>query len=78
MTPMPRAGTKRPSSTRRGELQQALGDLGFVAARQDHGTPGRRAQGWYAELHDGRDVFLGDYTALALLTIAELQAKAQG
>jgi hypothetical protein len=72
---MPRAGTKRPSSTRRGELQQALGDLGVVPGRQDHGTIQRRAQGWYAELYDGRDVFLGDYTALALLTIAELQAN---
>jgi hypothetical protein len=74
---MPRAGTKRPSSTRRGELQQALGDLGFVPPRQDHGTPSRRAQGWYAELHDGRDVFLGDYTAIALQTITELRAAAQ-
>jgi hypothetical protein len=74
---MPRAGTKRPSSSRRGELQQALGDLGVIAPRVDHGTAVRRAQGWYAELYDGRDVFLGDYTALALLTITELQAKAQ-
>jgi len=73
---VPRTGRKRPSSTRRGELQQALGDLGFVPARQDHGTPARRAQGWYAELHDGRDVFLGDYTALALVTIAELRKAA--
>lgn len=71
---MPRAGTKRPSSTRRAELQGALGDLGVIPARQDHGTPGRRAQGWYAELYDSRVIFLGDYTALAHLTIAELLA----
>jgi hypothetical protein len=73
---VPRAGTKRPSSTRRGELQSALGDLGTVTARQEHGTLERRAQGWYAELHDGRDVFLGDFTMIALRTIEELRAEA--
>jgi hypothetical protein len=73
---VPRAGTKRPSSTRRGELQAALGDLGTVTPRQDHGTLTRRAQGWYAELHDGRDVFLGDFTMIALQSIRELRAEA--
>ena len=46
----------------------------MIPARQDHGTPGRRAQGWYAELYDGRVIFLGDYAALAHITIAELLA----
>ncbi len=63
---------KRPSRSRRIELQRALGDLGTIPPRQEHGTPLRRAQGWYAELHDGRTVFLGDYAGLALAEISKL------
>jgi hypothetical protein len=64
--------TKRPSKSRRIELQRALGDLGTIPPRQEHGTQQRRAQGWYAELYDGRTVFLGDYAGLALATISKL------
>ena len=66
----------RPSRNRRNELQAALGDLGIVLPRQDHGTPARRAQGWYAELHDGTVAFLGDYAALAVSECLKLREKA--
>jgi hypothetical protein len=57
-----------------------LGELGTVLPRVMHGSPGRPAQGWYAQLQDGREVFLGDYSMLAGLNIAKLlkaQAQAQ-
>lgn len=40
--------------------------------RLAHGTPEQPAQGWYAELPEGR-VFLGDYTSLAADAIRELR-----
>ena len=66
----------RPSRNRRNELQAELGDLGVVLPRQDHGTPTRRAQGWYAELYDGRVAFLGDYAALAVTECQRLRQEA--
>jgi len=75
--PMPSPSrSKRPSHTRQLELQIALGDLGTVLPRQNHGTPQRRAQGWYAELVDGNTHFLGDYTGLALIEIHKLRLGA--
>jgi hypothetical protein len=53
-------------------LQRLLGDLGWVLPRQEHGTPERPAQGWYAQLDTGKLVFLGDYTLLAALKIRKL------
>jgi hypothetical protein len=63
--------------SRKGELQRALGDLGVVLPRHEHGTVERPAQGWYAELTGGKVVFLGDYSALAVLRIQELKVKAE-
>lgn len=63
---------------RREQLQRLLGDHGTVLPRQDHGTPARPAQGWYAKLTaDERIVFLGDYTTLAAVTIGRLITKAE-
>jgi len=70
---MPSPGYDR---SRRGELQRMLGGLGTVLPRVMHGTPARPAQGWYAQLHDGREVFLGDYSMLAGMTIARLLKEA--
>lgn len=67
-----RNGDGPPSRTRRAELQNALGDAGTVLPRQAHGTPARPAQGWYAQMRDGSEAFLGDYTGLAMLTITEI------
>lgn len=50
----------------------------MIPPRQEHGTPQRRAQGWYAELHDGRVVFLGDYAGLALGEISKLVEQQHG
>lgn len=58
--------------TRRAELQRMLGERGTVLPRVEHGTPERPAQGWYAELVDGKTVFLGDYSMLAVIAIANL------
>jgi hypothetical protein len=63
---------KRASRTRRQALQNLLGDVGTVLPRQEHGTTHRRAQGWYAELVDGRTVFLGDDSTLAAAQIRSL------
>ncbi len=65
-----------PSKLRVEELQEELGDLGTVLPRQMRGTHERRAQGWYAELVDGRTVFLGDTTAIALRYIDKLRENA--
>ena len=69
-----RAG--RRDRSRRGELQRLLGNRGTVLPRQEHGTPARPAQGWYAELAGGAIVFLGDYCSLAALTIEKLSGNA--
>jgi hypothetical protein len=58
--------------SRRGELQCLLGDLGTILPRVAHGTPERPAQGWYALLVDGSEVFLGDYVAVAAVAISRL------
>lgn len=49
-----------------------LGERGTVLPRVEHGSTERPAQGWYAELADGRMVFLGDYSMLAAVAIANL------
>jgi hypothetical protein len=49
-----------------------LGERGTVLPRVEHGTLERPAQGWYAQLVDGRTVFLGDYSMLAGVTISNL------
>jgi hypothetical protein len=59
--------------SRRHELQRMLGELGTILPRLDHGTVSRPAQGWYAQLAGGEEVFLGDYAGLAVLTIEELK-----
>lgn len=69
---MPSAAYDR---TRRGELQRLLGEAGTVLPRQRHGTVDRRAAGWYAELVDGRVVYLGDYVALAAIQIRQVLAE---
>lgn len=61
--------------TRRGELQRLLGERGTVLPRVMHGTSELPAQGWYAELLDGKTVFLGDYTALAAAAISKLNGR---
>ena len=66
----------RRNRSRQAELQRMLGDLGTVLPRQAHGTIERRAQGWYAELVDGRTVFLGDYSMLAGMEIRKLHEAA--
>jgi hypothetical protein len=58
--------------SRRGELQRLLGDLGTVLPRVAHGSPERPAQGWYARLADGSEIFLGDYVAVAAVAINRL------
>ena len=40
--------------------------------RVAHGTRERPAQGWYALLVDGSEVFLGDYVAVAAVQINRL------
>lgn len=71
-----RAG--RRDRSRRGELQRLLGERGTVLPRQEHGTPARPAQGWYAELAHGVTVFLGDYCSLAALKIEKLHDNGVG
>lgn len=53
-----------------------LGDLGTVRDRQSHGTPERPAAGWYADLADGTEVYLGDYAMLAAAAITKLKSAA--
>jgi hypothetical protein len=69
-----RADGKRERS-RRGELQNLLGDLGTVLPRQPQGTLDRRAQGWYAELVDEKTVFLGDTAWIAAAYIRQLSLE---
>jgi hypothetical protein len=67
-----RTDGKRERS-KRGELQRMLGELGEVLPRQNHGTPQRPAQGWYARIaSSGEVVFLGDYHHLAGAKLAQL------
>ena len=61
-----------PSRTRQGELQRLLGDAGTVLPRQMHGTMARPAQGWYAQLNSGEEIFLGDYSSLAVAAIIRI------
>jgi hypothetical protein len=61
--------------TRRAELQRLLGERGTVLPRVEHGTPELPAQGWYADLTNGQRVFLGDYSMLAAVTIANLNGS---
>jgi hypothetical protein len=70
------AATIKRNRSRQAELQRMLGELGIVLPRQAHGTIERRAQGWYAELTDGRTVFLGDYSMLAGMEIRKLHEAA--
>jgi hypothetical protein len=56
----------------RGQLQRTLGDLGTVLPHQKRGTPDRIGRGWYAELSDGRVVFLGDHLLVATIEISKL------
>ncbi len=49
-----------------------LGERGTILPRVDHGTPERPAQGWYAKLTDGQEVFLGDYSMIAAMAIGNL------
>ena len=62
-------GNGKRDQSRKGELQRLLGEHGTIRPRQAHGTPERPAAGWYADMHDGRTVYLGDYSALAVQTI---------
>ncbi len=64
--------SKRDRS-RRAELQRMLGDRGEVLPRISTATEDMPAQGWYARMaHDGRIVFFGDNTRLAIIRIARL------
>jgi hypothetical protein len=58
--------------SRRAQLQRLMGDMGVVLEHQAHGTIERPAQGWYAQLADGKLVFLGDYAMLAAMKIRKL------
>jgi len=60
--------------SRRGELQALLGDHGTILPRLQRGSPDRPAQGWYAVLANGSELFLGDYSRLAELAIRRLLA----
>lgn len=57
-----------------------LGQYGTVLPRVQHGSPARPAQGWYARMDDGpragEEVFLGDYSMIAGMTIAKLLREA--
>ncbi|HWY91078.1 MAG TPA: hypothetical protein VNY31_10440 [Solirubrobacteraceae bacterium] len=64
------SASKRDRS-RRGELQRLLGERGEVLPRIAHGTPNRPAQGWYARIGE-EEVFLGDYSSIAVVTIARM------
>lgn len=68
---MPTSVSKR-DRTRKGELQRLLGEHGTVLSRVEKGTIDRPAQGWYAQLRDDTEIFLGDTTMLAALKIREL------
>jgi hypothetical protein len=62
---------RRGERGRRAELQRLVGDRAVILPRVMHGTPARPAQGWYAVLANGEDLFLGDYGALAAVAIHE-------
>ncbi len=68
---MPSARNGR-SRSKQAQLQRMLGELGTVLPRVMHGTPRCPAQGWYARLPDGRNVFLGDHAVLAGMNIAKM------
>lgn len=72
LTGMTAESTGKRDRSRRAELQRMLGTLGTVLPRQAHGTVQRPAQGWYAQLDNGKLVFLGDYSMLAALRIRKL------
>lgn len=71
---MKRADGGRERS-KRGELQNLLGELGKVLPRQMQGTLERRAQGWYAELADEKVVFLGDTAWIAAAYIRQISLE---
>jgi hypothetical protein len=54
------------------QLQDLLGDLGRVLPHQPRGSPSRPARGWYADMHKGGVVFLGDHYMLAAIAINKL------
>jgi hypothetical protein len=53
-----------------------LGELGTVLERHMTGTAQHPAQGWYAQLVTGEEVFLGDKVTIAAIRIQQLQADA--
>jgi hypothetical protein len=70
----PTATPPKRDRSYRHSLQRLLGDLGTVLPRQVNGTPQRLAAGWYAELADGKVVFLGDNSMIAAVQISRLHA----
>jgi len=60
------------SRSLRTQLQNMLGELGTVLPHQKRGTVDRPARGWYAELVDGKIVFLGDHSLIAGIEISKL------
>jgi hypothetical protein len=65
-------GSLSYSTSRRAQLQRALGDLGEVLDRVNRGGGEFPAAGWYCRIGDGV-LYLGDHTGVAFVTIAKLQ-----
>lgn len=63
------------AANRQALLQRELGELGTVLQRRPRGEGAYRAAGWYAKLAEGKLVYLGDNTTVAIVTIAKLREK---
>lgn len=58
-------------TSRRAQLQRAIGDLGEVLERKSRGGGRFPAAGWYADIA-GELHYLGDHQGVAFVTIARL------